>query len=56
MLLNVSLFDNELDQDENNDNKERGLSELVRLCFGKPLNKSGKINIIKVFIFIHKIS
>ena len=24
--------------------KERGLSELVRLCFGKPLNKSEQIS------------
>ncbi len=42
MLLNVSLFAYETDQDEDTEIKERGLSELVRLCFGKPLNKSGE--------------
>ena len=42
MLLKGSLFDFEIDQVEDSDTKERSLSELVRLCFGKPLNKSGK--------------
>lgn len=37
--LEISLYDYELVKEEKE--RERGLSELVRLCFGKPLNKSG---------------
>jgi hypothetical protein len=46
-LLDFSLVQNELDYNlfpyHNNttsSSKDKGLSELVRLCFGKPLNKS----------------
>ncbi len=47
-LLDLSLVQNELDHsifphatiNNNTSSKDKGLSELVRLCFGKPLNKS----------------
>jgi len=44
-LLDLSLVQNELDYSifpytTNTSSKDKGLSELVRLCFGKPLNKS----------------
>jgi uncharacterized protein with PIN domain len=38
--MNVKLFDDS----PNNFKEEKGLSELVRLCFGKPLNKSEQIS------------
>ncbi len=47
-LLDLSLVQNEIDASifpyatlkTNTSSKDKGLSELVRLCFGKPLNKS----------------
>jgi hypothetical protein len=44
-LLDLSLVQNELDHSifpyaTSISSKDKGLSELVRLCFGKPLNKS----------------
>ncbi len=45
-LLDLSLVQTELDynlfpyNNHASSSKDKGLSELVRLCFGKPLNKS----------------
>jgi hypothetical protein len=44
-LLDLSLVQSELDYrllpyNNSTPSKDKGLSELVRLCFGKPLNKS----------------
>lgn len=47
-LLDLSLVQNEIDASifpyatlkTNTSSKDKGLSELVRLCFGKPLDKS----------------
>jgi ribonuclease D len=46
MQQNVTLFElkNESPNEELKMVKERGLSELVRLCFGKPLNKAEQIS------------
>jgi ribonuclease D len=43
--LNFPLF-TEIDKTQSTElsEKERGLSELVRLCFGKPLNKSEQMS------------
>jgi hypothetical protein len=43
MKLNCQLFDSNLENVDSS-NKEKGLSELVRLCFGKPLNKAEQIS------------
>ena len=40
LQMNIKLFDDS----PNNFKEEKGLSELVRLCFGKPLNKSEQIS------------
>jgi ribonuclease D len=41
--MNLPIFE-EKNMNVEIDVKEKGLSELVRLCFGKPLNKSEQIS------------